>query len=169
VIPTMRRRERPIGDRSFRSRQLLYWSATSLVAVAFAVPGVLNLLHVSHVADDMAHLGYPRYFSTILGTWKVLAAIAVLAPRTPRVKEWAYAGMVFDLTGAAASRLMVGDPAVTIAIPLTIACIVAASWRLRPPARRLSAERAQNAQFSLAGPFDSSSGLSGAVRGGTYT
>ena len=160
--------EQTIGEHGSRSRHLMYWSATSLVAVAFAVPGVLNVMHAPHVAGDMAHLGYPPYFSTILGTWKLLAAVAILAPRTPRIKEWAYAGMVFDLTGAAASRLVVGDAPVTIAIPLMIACLVAVSWRLRPPARRLSAESARNASFPVPGPFDSSSAFSRPVRGGTH-
>ena len=120
-----------------RSREITYWIATAISAVAFAVPGVLNLAHAPHVAQDMAHLGYPSYFSTILGTWKLLAALAILAPASPRLKEWAYAGMIFDLTGAAASRAITGDSPATIAIPLVIAGVVAISWTLRPARRRL--------------------------------
>jgi uncharacterized membrane protein YhaH (DUF805 family) len=161
-------REQVIGERGSRTRQLMYWCATLIVAVAFAVPGVLNLIHAPHVAGDMAHLGYPRYFSTILGTWKLLAAVAVLAPGTPRIKEWAYAGMVFDLTGAAASRLIVGDSPVTIAIPLMITCVVAVSWRLRPASRRLAAVSAGSTPFSSAASFGSSGGFSRAARGGTH-
>src|SRR5438105_12827555 len=91
------------------ARPVLYWLTTALTGVAFAVPGALNLLHAPHIAADMAHLGYPPYFLTIFGTWKILGAIAVLLPRSPRLKEWAYAGMVFDLSGAAASRAATGD------------------------------------------------------------
>ena len=85
----------------------------------------------------MKHLGYPGYFSVILGAWKVLGAVAVLAPRFPRLKEWAYAGLVFIYTGAAASRFAVGDRAVTLVAPIIFTGLVAASWVLRPSARRV--------------------------------
>ncbi|MGH7440466.1 MAG: DoxX family protein, partial [Polyangiaceae bacterium] len=84
----------------------------------------------------------PPYFLTILGTWKVLGAIVVAAPRLPRLKEWAYAGMIFDLTGAAASRAFMGDGAPTVVVPLAIAGVVLASWSLRPASRRLDPPRA---------------------------
>jgi hypothetical protein len=116
---------------------VLYWAATLLTALAFSVPGLGNLIRAPHIAQDMAHLGYPAYFPAILGTWKVLGAIAVVAPRLPRLKEWAYAGMIFDLTGAAASRAAAGDGAAMVVVPLMIAGVVLASWSLRPPARRL--------------------------------
>ncbi len=85
----------------------------------------------------MTHLGYPVYFTTILGVWKVLGGIVVLAPRLARLKEWAYAGMLFDLTGATASHAAVGDPVAKIVTPLVILGIVMASWSLRPESRRL--------------------------------
>jgi len=156
-------RDQSRGERTSRTQQVIYWAATLLVAIAFVVPGILNLMHAPHVAGDMAHLGYPRYFSTILGMWKLLAAVAVLAPGTPRIKEWAYAGMMFDLTGAAASRLVVGDPRVTIAVPLLIACVVAVSWRLRPASRRLVAGVSVRDNDS----FVSSGGLVAPARAGS--
>jgi uncharacterized membrane protein YphA (DoxX/SURF4 family) len=84
----------------------------------------------------MEHLGYPGYFTTIIGVWYVLGGVALLIPRFPRLKEWAYAGLVFIYTGAVASHLAVGDPAVTVVAPLIFAGLVAASWAMRPPARR---------------------------------
>lgn len=69
---------------------------------------------------------------------EVLAVIALLAPRTPRLKEWAYAGAVFDFTGAAASHIAVGDSAGDIATPLILTLVAIASWALRPPSRRLA-------------------------------
>src|SRR4051794_41319870 len=87
--------------------------------------------------EGMTHLGFPAYFVSSLGVWKVLGGVAVLAPRLPRLKEWAYAGMLFDLTGAAASHAAVGDPAGKVVAPLMISGIVAASWALRPESRRL--------------------------------
>ena len=87
--------------------------------------------------DGMHALGYPTYFLTILGIWKVLGAIAMLVPRFPRLKEWAYAGIFFDLTGAAASWAAVGGPgeAFHIIAPLIIAGFTVASWTLRPASR----------------------------------
>jgi uncharacterized membrane protein YphA (DoxX/SURF4 family) len=110
---------------------------TIVSTLAFNVPGVLNLIRAPHIAQDMAHLGYPPYFLTLLGTWKVLGGIVVAAPRLPRLKEWAYAGMIFDLTGAAASRAATGDSAPMVIVPLLIACVVLTSWSLRPESRRL--------------------------------
>jgi hypothetical protein len=84
----------------------------------------------------LEHLGYPAYFSVILGVWKLLGEVALLVPRFPRLKEWVYAGMFFNMTGAVASHLAVGDPAVTLIAPITFTGLVAASWLLRPLARR---------------------------------
>lgn len=123
-----------------RRRSTLYWTTTTLVAVAFLVPGVGNIIHASHIASDMAHLGYPSYFLSILGCWKVLGAIAILPPGLPRLKEWAYAGMFFDLTGAAVSRASVGDGAPMILIPLLIGLVALVSWSLRPGSRKLEAQ-----------------------------
>lgn len=120
------------------SRRIAYATATVVAVLAFAGSGVANLLHVAHVAEDMGHLGYPSYFMTILGTWKVLGAIAIAAPGLPRTKEWAYAGMIFDVTGAAASRAAASDGATMVVVPLVIGVIVAVSWATRPASRRLA-------------------------------
>ena len=85
----------------------------------------------------LSHLGYPAYFATILGVWKLLGAIAIVVPRFPRLKEWAYAGFFFDLTGGAASRAYVGDGIADIVAPLGFLVLVAASWALRPASRKL--------------------------------
>lgn len=125
-----------------------YWVATTLVAIAFLLPGVGNLVHTPQIAHDMAHLGYPSYFLTVLGSWKILGAIAITIPRFPRLKEWAYAGMIFDLTGAAISRAVSGDGAAGIAAPLAIATLVIASWALRPRSRRLDRVETSAPQWS---------------------
>ena len=119
-------------------KRIAYITTTALTVLAFAGSGLANLFHVTHVAEDMGHLGYPSYFMTILGTWKVLGALAVGAPGLATVKEWAYAGMLFDLTGAAASRAACGDGPTLVVVPLGIAIIVASSWALRPASRRLA-------------------------------
>jgi hypothetical protein len=129
----------PQGSRvSDETRRPWAYAITTVLAVlAFTGSGVANLLHVAHVAADMGHLGYPSYFMTILGAWKIFGAIAIAAPRLPRVKEWAYAGMIFDVTGAAASRAAASDGAAMVLVPLGIGVIVAISWATRPASRRL--------------------------------
>lgn len=114
-----------------------YWIVTTFTALLFAVPGTALLLHVPHFTQDMAHLGYPGYFLAILGIWKILGGLVILAPRMPRLKEWAYAGMVFDATSAAISRAAVGDDAIKIITPLLITGLVLLSWKLRPDGRIL--------------------------------
>ncbi len=119
------------------TRLIAYWVTTGLTAFVFLSGGAADVARISGVMEGMTHLGYPAYFTTILGVWKVLGGIAVLAPRFPRLKEWAYAGMLFDLTGASASHAAVGDPAAKVATPLIILGIVMASWALRPESRKL--------------------------------
>jgi hypothetical protein len=115
---------------------IAYWITTVLTALAFLAGGAADLTKAPPVVESMNALGYPLYVMTILGVWKALGAIVILAPATPRLKEWAYAGMVFDLTGAAASHAAVGEMD-KIAAPLIITAIVLASWALRPESRRL--------------------------------
>jgi DoxX-like family len=84
----------------------------------------------------MTHLGYPIYFLFIIGAWKLPCALALVAPRFPRLKEWAYAGAFFNYTGAAASHLLAGDGADKWVGPLVLAAFTLASWALRPASRR---------------------------------
>lgn len=125
-------------DRTHSKRNLvLYWIATGLVAAGFLMGGIADLVAGPDMVAAMTHLGYPVYFLTILGTWKVLGALAIVAPKLPRLKEWAYAGMVFDLTGATWSHLASGDGASQIVAPVVLLGLVAASWALRPRSRTL--------------------------------
>jgi uncharacterized membrane protein YphA (DoxX/SURF4 family) len=119
------------SKRISKSRQIIFWITTVVIALAYFVTGIGNILPFTHVAQDMAHLGYPTYFLKILGTWKILAAIAILIPKIPRIKEWVYAGMIFDLTGAAFSRYFMGDGLQLIIIPFAIAGLVTVNYVLR--------------------------------------
>jgi uncharacterized membrane protein YphA (DoxX/SURF4 family) len=121
-----------------KSRRSAYWGTTALSAGVFALPGVALLARAPHFVHDMTHLGFPDYVLPLLGVWKLLGAAVILAPRLARLKEWAYAGMVFDATGAAVSRAALGDGAFAVGLPLLIAGVVLASWALRPPGRTLS-------------------------------
>ena len=113
-------------------KTIAYWGATGLTALAFLTGGIADLTRGPALVTGMAHLGYPAYFLLILGAWKVLGALAIVAPRFPRLKEWAYAGMLFDLTGAALSHAASGDAPVKVLVPLVILGITLASWSLRP-------------------------------------
>ncbi|MGH7910922.1 MAG: DoxX family protein [Candidatus Dormibacteraceae bacterium] len=118
-------------------RALAYWVPTLLLAAELLGGGMTDTLHLPPFYAALVQLGYPGYVGVIIGVWKVLGAITVLAPRLPRLKEWAYAGAVFDLTGAAASYLAVGGSAGDLAAPLAFVGLAAASWALRPTSRRL--------------------------------
>ena len=132
-----------------------YWVTTVLVAAAFLAAGAAELASGPAAVASTLALGYPAYFLTILGAWKVLTVPALLAPRLPRLKEWAYAGILFDLTGAAASHAFSGDPAGRIVAPLVLLLIAAASWALRPPSRTWkSAPTLPNSPQVVASPED---------------
>lgn len=99
-----------------------------LVALMSFITGIGNLLPFPHIASDLLHLGYPPYFRIILGTWKIIAAIIIAIPTKLWFKNLAYMGVLLDLTGAAASRLAVGDDAIKVIIPLVISIGVSVSW-----------------------------------------
>jgi uncharacterized membrane protein YphA (DoxX/SURF4 family) len=123
-----------------KTKSIAYWITTILVAGSIGSGGMAQVAHLQQNVDGFTRiLGYPAYFVTVLGVWKVLGAIAILVPRFPRLKEWAYAGIFFDLTGAAASWAAVGGPdePFHIVAPLVIAGFCVASWALRPQSRVL--------------------------------
>jgi uncharacterized membrane protein YphA (DoxX/SURF4 family) len=123
---------------SSRSHIIAYWVTTVLVVSELALGGVWDILRVPQVRGLIERLGYPPYFLTILGIWKLLGAVALVIPRFPRLKEWAYAGVLFDLTGAVSSLLASGlIDAGTMAYPIVMTGVAVASWALRPPSRRL--------------------------------
>ena len=120
-----------------RGRAIGYWICTLLVAFVLGSGGAADALRIPQVVEGMTHLGYPVYFCVILGIWKMLGAVALLIPRFPRLKEWAYAGTVFDLTGAAASHFAVGDDAGKLIAPIVLTLLTYGSWTLRPASRRI--------------------------------
>jgi len=91
-------------------RRYTYWSATAVTVFMLLSGGLAYVMGAEFAVGGVVALGYPAYVVTILGVWKLLAVPALLVPGFDRLKEWAYAGVMFDLTGAAASHLAVGDP-----------------------------------------------------------
>jgi hypothetical protein len=112
-----------------------YWITTGLLAALLFAGGAAELASAPAVVASTVALGYPAYVLTIVGVWKLLSVPALLAPRLPRLKEWAYAGIFFDFTGAAASHLFSGEAPGKVATPLVLLLIAAASWALRSPSR----------------------------------
>jgi uncharacterized membrane protein YphA (DoxX/SURF4 family) len=133
---------------SKRAMSAAYLATTIVIALAFLSGGAVYLARVDVPARGITELGYPAYFVTILGTWKMLGGLAILAPRLPRLKEWAYAGIAFDLTGAAFSHAAAGDPAVKVIVPLVLLAMAIASWALRPASRKLASAAAEPALTS---------------------
>jgi len=131
-----------------KTKQILYWITTALIALETFVGGMIDLTHsrtgvVSGptVVDVVTGLGYPIYILAILGAWKIPGAIVLVVPGLLRLKEWAYAGIVFELSGAAASHAARGH-ASDIAAPVVLVGLALASWALRPPSRTLGDTRA---------------------------
>ena len=123
-------------------KMISYWATTAAIALETLAGGVTDLIHGREilvagqpVVEVVTHLGYPVYVLTILGVWKLLGGIVLLIPRFPRLKEWAYAGIFFELTGAAASFALHGES--FFSSPLILAMLALASWALRPPDRTL--------------------------------
>jgi DoxX-like family len=114
-----------------------YWVVTGIVVGECAIGGVMDLFRMAPFYPVMIELGYPGYLATIMGTAKIIAAVVVLAPRLPRLKEWAYAGIVINMIGAAASHVAMRQALTTLIAPAMFAGLAILSWAWRPPARRL--------------------------------
>jgi hypothetical protein len=124
-----------------KAKAIVYWTMTILVAFFIGVGGLGQIWqYYANPHGVVPELGYPMYFFAILGFWKALGAIAILVPRFPLLKEWAYAGIFFDLTGAAASCAAVGGYGAYgfhVIAPLILTGFTVASWALRPESRKI--------------------------------
>jgi hypothetical protein len=124
-----------------KRNNIAYWTTTILVAFFIGGGGLAQMWQYhANPHGVVPLLGYPLYFFGILGFWKFLGAVAILVPRYPRLKEWAYAGIFFDLTGAAASCAAVGGYgayAFHVIAPLILTVLTVASWALRPQSRTI--------------------------------
>jgi hypothetical protein len=118
-------------------RTLVYWLPTGLFCAVLGFSGFAHFTHLEPMVEAMTKLGYPSYFMTILGCAKLLGVAALLAPGRPLLKEWAYAGFAFNLLGATASHAFTGDPLSEMIRPAMVLVLGAASYLLRPAARRL--------------------------------
>jgi DoxX-like family len=122
-----------------KTRKIIYWISTGWLALGMVSTGVGQLMGLDKGQggiEVISNLGYPNYILTLLGIWKILGAIAVLVPKTPLVKEWAYAGFFFAMSGAVFSHIASGNPG-GIFPALLLLVLTVVSWYFRPPSRKL--------------------------------
>jgi hypothetical protein len=137
VIPI----EKPQGQMmNSRFRTIAYWAATGLIVLQCTAGAIFDLMRTPSASQPMIHLGYPLYLMLILGVWRALAGITLVMPRFPRLKEWAYAGLFFDFSGATVSHIAAGDGVNIWIWPTVFITILIASWALRPASRKLEAK-----------------------------
>jgi hypothetical protein len=120
--------------------KIIYWVATLWLALGMISTAIVQLFKVKAGqggADMLAHLGYPVYLLTLLGVWKILGVVAVLIPKFPLLKEWAYAGFFFVMTGAIFSHIAKGDPVTATFPALLLLILTVLSWYFRPSDRRI--------------------------------
>jgi uncharacterized membrane protein YphA (DoxX/SURF4 family) len=119
--------------------KIIYWIATIWLALGMFSTGLVQLLQVDENIAPVLQLGYPAYFLILLGIWKILGVVAVLIPKFPLVKEWAYAGFFFAMSGALFSHIVMGNAAGEILPPVLLLALTAVSWYFRPASRKIVA------------------------------
>lgn len=119
-----------------KRNKIIYWIATVWLSLGMLSTGIVQVIRMKEEADMITLLGYPLYFLTLLGIWKILGVIAVLIPKFPLVKEWAYAGFFFSMSGAVFSHLAHGDGAKEFFGPVLLLVLTVVSWYFRPADRK---------------------------------
>jgi uncharacterized membrane protein YphA (DoxX/SURF4 family) len=119
-----------------KTNKIIYWGATIWLALGMLSTGIVQLIQVKKEVDNMTHLGYPAYLLTLLGIWKILGVVAILAPRFPLLKEWAYAGFFFAMSGAVFSHIAAGSNPTDMIGPLLLLVLTGVSWYFRPADRK---------------------------------
>ena len=120
-----------------RRNKIIYWVATVWLALGMLSTGVVQLIRMDAEIESMTTLGYPVYFLSILGIWKLLGVIAILMPGFALLKEWAYAGFFFAMSGAIVSHLATNNPITETLPPLLLIILTVVSWYFRPADRTL--------------------------------
>ena len=123
-----------------KRNKIIYWIFTIWLALGMLSTGLVQLFRAKAGqggVDSITHLGYPVYFLTIMGIWKLLGVITVLIPKFPLLKEWAYAGFFFAMSGAIFSHIALGDSVTDILPALLLLILTVVSWYFRPADRRI--------------------------------
>nr|WP_294875623.1 DoxX family protein [uncultured Pedobacter sp.] len=119
-----------------KRNKIIYWIATIWLSLGMLSTGIVQLMKMEEEVTMMKNLGYPIYILTILGVWKILGVIAVLVPKFPIIKEWAYAGFFFAMSGAVFSHLANGDAGKDFFGPILLLVLTFVSWYFRPADRK---------------------------------
>lgn len=119
-----------------KRNKIIYWIATIWLSLGMLSTGIVQLIKMEDEVTMMKNLGYPIYILTILGVWKILGVIAVLVPKFPIIKEWAYAGFFFAMSGAVFSHLANGDAGKDFFGPILLLVLTFVSWYFRPADRK---------------------------------
>lgn len=125
-----------------RRNNIIYWTATIFLSVGMLAGGIQQMLQIGGYNEIVTKLGYPLYLLSIIGIWKILGVIVILIPDYKLVKEWAYAGFFFVMTGAAISLLLAGQPLIDAIPALVLLVAIIISWSFRPANRKLIIEKA---------------------------
>jgi uncharacterized membrane protein YphA (DoxX/SURF4 family) len=120
-----------------KRNKIIYWVATLWLALGMLSTGIVQLLKIKEEADMITQLGYPIYFLTLIGIWKILGIIAVLIPKFALLKEWAYAGFFFAMSGAIFSHIAANDPISEVFPPLLLLVLTIISWYFRPADKKV--------------------------------
>ncbi|MCE3229054.1 MAG: DoxX family protein [Bacteroidetes bacterium] len=120
-----------------KRNKIIYWIATIWLSLGMLSSGIVQLIRMGEEVNMMTALGYPLYFLTIIGVWKILGVITVLMPKFPLVKEWAYAGFFFIASGAFFSHLAHKDEATEFIGPILLMILTVVSWYFRPASRKM--------------------------------
>lgn len=115
--------------------KMIYWGATLWLSLGMVSTGIVQLIPMEEEVQKMIALGYPAYFLTIIGVWKLLGVAAILIPKFPQVKEWAYASFFFVMSGAIFSHFAIGDTVIEFFGPLLLLVLTVVSWYYRPAGR----------------------------------
>ncbi|HEX6428204.1 MAG TPA: DoxX family protein [Niastella sp.] len=120
-----------------KRNKIIYWIATIWLALGMVATGIVQLSKMKEEVDKMAQLGYPVYLLTMLAIWKMLGVITVLIPKFPVLKEWAYAGFFFAMSGAVISHLASGSNPAELFGPMLLLILTFVSWYFRPADRKI--------------------------------
>lgn len=120
-----------------KRNKIIYWVATLWLALGMLSTGIVQLIKMQAEVDKITQLGYPLHLLTLLGVWKILGVIAILVPKFPLLKEWAYAGFFFAMSGAIVAHLAVGDEAKEFFGPSLLLVLTVVSWYFRPADRKV--------------------------------
>ena len=124
-----------------KRNKIIYWIVTIFLSIGMLAGGTQQMLQIGGYNEIVTSLGYPLYLLSILGVWKILGVIAILIPKFPLLKEWAYAGFFFAMSGAFISHIVVGQGFAEAVPSLILMTVTVLSWHFRPADRKINFDK----------------------------